>query len=195
MEPDFTKVGGLTLPNRLREMIEAGRWPRTHEQELHQNIRSLVSKGRIQSFAPDQDRIYFVRPPFSTVATRIGHGDTFWSKFGAVEQIAPELAVLIGDFGLGSDSPILLDYREDISRPAVIRLKLNPLLGEMMPNGRKELLGWANVWLCCADTFAEMLGLGSGFFILTPWRDFERNGDVTAVDHLRALCPQGASRA
>jgi hypothetical protein len=162
MEPDFTMVGSLPLPKRLLELIEAGRWPKTHEEELHQNIRCLVSQERILSFAPEQDRIYLVRPPFSTVATRMGHGETFWSRFGALEQIAPELAVFIGDFGLGSDSPILLDYRDDTSRPSVIRLKLNPLLGEMMPNGRKKLLGWANAWLRCADTFeafADLLGL------------------------------------
>jgi hypothetical protein len=167
MEPDFTMVGDLSLPKRLLKLIETGRWPKTQAEELHQNIHSLVSKERIQSFAPEQDRIYFVRPPFSTVATRMGHEDKFWTRFGALEQIAPELSVFIGDFGLGSDSPILLDYRHDISSPAVIRLKLNPLLGETMPNGGKKVLGWANAWLRCADTFeafADLLGLEQGSY-------------------------------
>lgn len=162
MEPDLTTVGNLPLPKRLVTLIEAGLWPRTQEQEMRQNIRSLVSKERIKSFAPDQDEIYLVRPPFSTVATLIAHGDQFWSRFGALEQIAPELSIYMGNFGLGSDSPILLDYRRDISSPVVIRLKLNPQLGEMMPDGRRKLLGWANAWLRCADTFeafADMLGL------------------------------------
>lgn len=162
MEPDFTMVGNLPLPKRLLQLIETGRWPKTREEELHQNIRPLVSKERIQLFAPEQDRIYFVRPPFSTVATRMGNEDGFWERFGALEQIAPELSVFIGDFGLGSDSPILLDYRHNISSPAVIRLKLNPLLGETMSNGRKKVLGWANAWLRCADNFedfADTLGL------------------------------------
>jgi hypothetical protein len=92
----------------------------------------------------------------------MAHNENFWSKFGALDQISPELSVLIGDFGLGSDSPILLDYRRDVSAPAVIRLKLNPIHGETITNGRKKLLGWANVWLRCADTFdafADLLGL------------------------------------
>ncbi len=54
----------------------------------------------------------------------------------------------IGDFGLGSDSPILLDYRADRQSPAVIRLLWkNP---------------GPNVWVRCADDFdlfADMLGL------------------------------------
>jgi hypothetical protein len=140
MESDLTMVSNLPLPKRLLKLIEAGRWPRTHEEELHQNIFSLVSKERIQSFAPEENQIYLVRPPFSTVATRMGHGDKFWAEFGAVGQIEPELSVLIGDFGLGSDSPILLDYRHDTSIPQVIRLKLNPLHGETVPNGHKKLL-------------------------------------------------------
>jgi hypothetical protein len=165
METDSTMVGELPLPKRLLSLIDTGLWPRTLAEANHQNIRSLVSKERIQVFAPDEGRIYLVSPPFSTVATSMTHNDKFWSKFGALEQISPELSVFIGDFGLGSDSPILLDYRRDVSAPAVIRLKLNPVHGDAIPNGRKKLLGWANVWLPCADTFdgfADMLGLDAG---------------------------------
>jgi hypothetical protein len=166
MEPDFAMVGTLPLPKSLLKLIETGRWPRTHEEELRQNIRPLVSTERIKSFAPDQDRIYFVRPPFNTVAELIAsHEGEFWSTFGALEQISPDLSVFIGDFGLGSDSPILLDYRNDRSAPSVIRLKLNPIHGETLKNGGKKVLGWANLWLRCADTFdafTDILGLEQG---------------------------------
>lgn len=151
MECDFATVGDLSLPQGLLKLIESGRWPRTHEEEVHQNILSLVSKERVRSFAPDQDRIYFVRPPFGTVAERIsaGEGD-FWSKYGAVEQISADSSIFIGDFGLGSDSPILLDYRKDRLNPSVIRLKWNH--GE----------GLRNEWLVCAnsfDVFLDLIGL------------------------------------
>lgn len=166
MEPDFTMVGNLSLPNRLLQLLETGRWPRTEEEELHQNIRSLVSTERIRSFAPDQDRIYFVRPPFSTVAALIAaRKREFWSRFGALEQISPDLSIFIGDFGLGSDSPILLDYRQDPANPSVIRLKLNPILADASSGGRPKVLGWANAWLQCADSFdafSDMLGLENG---------------------------------
>ena len=116
-------------------------------------------------FAPEQDRMYLLSPPFSTVGTRMTHGDKFWVRFGALEQISPDRSALIADFDFGSDSPILLDYRHDVSAPAVIRLKLNPIHGEAMTDGRKKLVGWANVWLRCTDTFdafADMLGLEQG---------------------------------
>jgi hypothetical protein len=89
-------VGKLPLPKRLLSLIDTGLWPRTPAEAMHQNIRSLVSKERVQVFAPDEDRIYLLSPPFSTVATRIAHNDKFWSKFGALEQILPNLSVLLG---------------------------------------------------------------------------------------------------
>lgn len=140
MESDSTMVGDLPLPKRLLTLIDSGLWPRTPDEARRQNSRSLVSKDRVQIFAPEQDRMYLLSPPFSTVASRIAKGDKFWSRFGALEQISPELSVLIGDFGLGSDSPILLDYRQDVSNPAVIRLKLNPVLGETTTTAAREWL-------------------------------------------------------
>jgi hypothetical protein len=144
---DFTLAGKLPLPRRLLKLIKAGRWPRTHEEELHQNLHFLVPKECIQSFAPEQDRIYFFRPPFRTIAQRMGGTEgAFWSKWGALGAIAPNLALDIGTFGLGSDSAIVLDYRHENS--PVIRLvwrKPEP-----------------NVWIRCSDSFddfADLLGL------------------------------------
>lgn len=104
-------------------------------------------------FAPEQDRIYLLGPPFHTVHEhRKGRRpeDKFWTNFAAPEGISAELSVVIGDFGLGSDAPILLDYRENSSVPSVIRL----------------LIRWQNrqpnIWSPCADNFdefADMLGL------------------------------------
>jgi hypothetical protein len=143
MEPE----SNLPLPTRLRQIIETGRWPKTHDEEIHQNIRSLVPKERIQSFAPEQDRIYLFRPPFRTIAQRMsGAEGAFWSRWGALGEIAPDLALDIADFGLGADSAIVLDYRQE--NPPVIRLvwrKPEP-----------------NEWVRCADSFdefADLLGL------------------------------------
>jgi hypothetical protein len=169
MRIDTTMVGSLQLPKRLLALIDSGLWPRNETEANRQNLQSLVPKERIQLFAPEEERIYLVWPPFRTVAEIMRNAESrrdseewFWATFAAPEGISPDLSVCIGDFGLGSDAPILLDYREDRSNPAVIRLKVNPRLGETIPNDRKKLIGWANVWLCCADTFdafADMLGL------------------------------------
>jgi hypothetical protein len=146
-------VDGLTVPKRLVALIESGLWPRTSAEELQQNIKSLVPKERIQLFAPEERKIYLVKPPFHTVARLKTRGEEkFWSTFAAPEGISSEVSVVIGDFGLGSDSPILLDYRQDLASPAVIRLQLRKAHGD------------SNVWVRCAnsfDEFTDMLGLDS----------------------------------
>ena len=147
MEPDYMTASNLPLPKRLLKLIEAGRWPRTQEEELHQNLRPLVSRERIQSFAPKEDRFYFFTPPFRTISQRLNSKEgAFWLQWGALGEIAPDLALDIGDFGLGADSAIVLDYRHE--NPPVIRL----LWRKPEPN----------VWVRCANNFdecADLLGL------------------------------------
>lgn len=146
-------VEGLPIPERLVALINSGFWPRTHEEELAQNLKSLVEEARIKIVAPEQNKMYFVRPPFYTVAGRCkGEEKKFWSKFGALEDIEAKLSVIIGDFGIGSDAPILLDYRKNRLSPTVIRLKWN--------HGVEQ----RTQWLLCAnnfDEFADILCLDS----------------------------------
>jgi len=145
-------VDGLRIPTRLVTLVKRGLWPRTRAEELKQNLKCLVPEDRIRLIAPEQNEIYFVRPPFVTVAHLISKGDQFWSKFGVPEGMSPQLSVFIGSFGLGSDAPILLDYRDNRSNPAVIRLKWNYGTGS------------GNVWMRCAnsfDEFADLLKLDS----------------------------------
>lgn len=140
---DIRAIGQLTLPNRLLQMIDNGLWPRTPEEARR---HSLVAEDRIKLFAPEQNRMYLFSPPFYTIAQRMNDNGNFWSKWGALQEIVPELALDIGDFGLGSDRSIVLDYRQ--GDPSVIRLvwrKPEP-----------------NTWALCANTFdefADMLGL------------------------------------
>ena len=61
-----------------------------------------------------------------------------WERFGALDQIVPEKALIIGDFELGSDSPIILDYSRDASNPPVLRLWLGARQAHRMGAGRYE---------------------------------------------------------
>lgn len=117
-----------------------------------QQSRPLVPAERVRLFAEDESLICLAPPPFSTIAQERdagGSGD-FWPRFGALDQIEPEKALSIGDFGLGSDSPIVLDYARDAMNPPVLRLRWRSRDG-------------ANEWVQGArdfDEFATMLGLG-----------------------------------
>lgn len=150
MDAELMKVGELLLPKRLVALIDAELWPHTPEQARKLDHNCNVSKDHIHLFAPEEDQLYLAVPPFHTIAQRVsGNKSNFWSRFGALEQISPDLSVDIGFFGLGSDSAIVLDYRQGgDSNPPVLRLKW-----------RKPE---ANVWVRCADSFdgfADMLGL------------------------------------
>jgi hypothetical protein len=150
MDVEFMRVGNLQLPERLVDLISSGLWPHTAKQARSLLDNCNVPKDRIHLFAPEEDHLYLAVPPFHTIAERVrsqGEGN-FWTRFGALEQITPELSVDIGFFGLGSDSAIVVDYRQGGSNPAVLRLKL-----------RKPE---PNVWVRCADSFnefADILGL------------------------------------
>ena len=139
----------IELPLLLNEMLAAGRWPRTPEEAESQNRRPWVSTENIRRLAPDETLIYFFPPPFFTVRERSREND-FWNW----PQTDPngidfDLAIDIGDFGLGSDAPILLDYRADPTNPRVIRLQWSRT-------------GENNRWVQMAHdfkTFVEALGL------------------------------------
>ena len=152
MNIDFMKVGDIELPQRLIALIDSGLWPHSSEEARRLVHNCNVPKERIHLFAPEEDNLYLATPPFHTIAQRVGSDKVnFWSRFGALEQISPELSIDIGFFGLGSDSAIILDYRQGGSNPPVLRLKW-----------RKPE---PNAWVRCADSFdefADMLALDRG---------------------------------
>jgi hypothetical protein len=113
----------LTLPLLLTEMIAAGRWPRNSREAMAQNNRPLVTRERLRAVVAEEDWLYLHCPPFHTVR-ELSLRNWFWTDpMANPDGIAFDLAIEIGDFGLGSDAPILLDYRQDPNNPRVIRLK------------------------------------------------------------------------
>src|SRR5215212_3905729 len=102
----------LPIPARLSALLEAGAWPRDWREMNAQNLRPRFTPDQVRRISPEEKEICLQSPPFRTVAEHAaagGSGD-FWPKFGALEQIVPEKVLIVGDFGLGSDAPIALDY-------------------------------------------------------------------------------------
>jgi hypothetical protein len=152
MTVDLTTVGGLKLPKRMLALIESGAWPRESMDSMRMNTEPLVSVERIHRFAPEEHLLVLYPPPFFTIAEDlIGDTTKYWSRFGALNEIIPELIVPFGDFGMGSDTSLALDYRADRENPAVIRL----LWREYEQ---------PNTWVRCTDSFdefADILGLAT----------------------------------
>lgn len=111
------------LPKRLRAMLDSGAWPMTQREAARQNLEDRpIPDELVRRLVPDEHRIYLFSPPFMSVAQLLEAGERkFWEEFGDLDQIDPARTLLIGDFGLGSDTAIALDYRHP--EPTLIRLK------------------------------------------------------------------------
>jgi hypothetical protein len=139
----------LTIPPRLIAMMQAGVWPQSQEASEQQNLHPRVAPERVRRLAPKEETIYLYAPPFAKVGDLAATAPEFWYTDGALDQIIPELSLVIADFGIGSDAPIALDYRRSTQAPTVIRLHWSE------DGGR-------NNWILCAesfDAFADLLGL------------------------------------
>jgi hypothetical protein len=125
----------LQVPPLLDALVSAGRWPRTAPEQLSQNLHPLISPERVKALAPDERGvIYLYTPPFKPVGRRDDPKDFYNWPSSDPSGIDYERAIMIGDFGIGSDAPIALDYRCDVTKPRVIRLRYNedcpPLIGK-----------------------------------------------------------------
>ena len=136
----------LNLPTLLTELLAIGLWPRNAKEAMAQNLRSLVTSERVRIFAPEESKIYLHAPPFHTLEREVERASPpvskFWMENGALDQISPALCLVLGDFGLGSDAPIILNYEKNRFNPSVFRLRW------CQPRGN-------NSWVQCASTFDE----------------------------------------
>lgn len=150
------KAGPWIIPQRLESLIATGIWPARPEQ-AGPGIKAPIAEEKVRRFAPDEPEIYFYPPRL--VSARIAGGETFWTWAEADPSgIDPEASVLIGDFGLGSDAPVILDYRENPADPFVKYLKWGASAAESR-------------WVTGAssfDEFCEMLELTNPPTPLTP---------------------------
>lgn len=145
--------GNLRPPSLIDALVASGRWPATPQAALRQNIEPLVSPERIAAVAPGEDWLYLYPPPFQSVASDVAahraNGWTFWAEHGAIDELDPDRALLIGDFGPGSDAPILLDYRQG-DDPGVLKLAWPPPADGDSGPGSTE-------WVAIADSFDDFV--------------------------------------
>ena len=157
------------LPDGLNRLLASGVWPSAAAPAMTEHAsRPIGSPDRVGRFAAEETLICLQPPPFYTIAQyrAFGGAGDFWERFGALDQIDPERALILGDFGFGSESPIILDYSRDPIRPPVLRLRWGT---------KSKSIGWLRLrweittktteWVQGArdfDEFAEMLGLTEG---------------------------------
>lgn len=116
-----------------------------------QEVNPIIPAARVQRFAAGQTVICLYPPPFQTIAeTGIFHYFDFWKRYGALKQVVPKKALIIGDFGLGSDTAIILDFSRHATNPPVLHLRWGT-----GPDGHNEWVQGARDF----DELARLLGL------------------------------------
>jgi hypothetical protein len=145
----------LPLPRLLSQLIAEGIWPTDAKSGWGQYERPLSSRERVRQFAAEEDEIHLWVPPFHTIADEVASAsievvDDFWKRHGALDEIIAEKALILGDFGLGSDAPIILNYAVNALNPPVFRLRWLPNQPTKWVQGARNF-----------DEFASILGLGS----------------------------------
>lgn len=113
-------VHGLPLPPRLIALIRAGKWTRTGAP-----AGAMVDLGEesARRISEQDDKLILMPPPFHTIADEIAGGNDWWeSGLSNVGEIDYSKAVIVADFGIGSDSPIILYYGTS-TEPSVMYLK------------------------------------------------------------------------
>lgn len=117
-------VAGLPIPPDLASLIDRGRWPQNEKEETAQNLKPIIPAARIQEFETNSPGLHLYSPPFVPIRWRVESGEAFWlDPMAAPFEIDHNLAIIIADFGIGFDAPIILDYKNHRTEPVVKYLK------------------------------------------------------------------------
>ena len=100
----MTAVRGL--PPALVELLHRGLWP-TSGTKADARIPLEVAKA----WDGHSNGVNLEQP--LTLQDEIERNPSFWEEHGALKQIDPRRFVIIGDFGPGSDSPIVIDLDDN----------------------------------------------------------------------------------
>ena len=107
----------MPTPQQLEDLEGAlvwGKWP-ARGTDIDTSYRSqrlspLVSRDAVEAMAPDEPELFLAPPPFRLVSDDAVDNPSFWHEFGALDEIAPENAVIVADFMLGSDSMVIVEF-------------------------------------------------------------------------------------
>jgi len=131
-------------PARLTSLIDTGFWPLDDADCRIQNSFPTMY-GRVPSgWAFEDEDLYLYRPPFRSVARHASSG-VGWRELPRATRKNLRATLVIGDFGLGSDSLIFIDFNTS-------------------PSSVKRLTTWGQELRLCDlaktfDAFADQLAL------------------------------------
>ena len=163
----------MKIPNIIQKLIENEFWPNKNNVD-QQNIKQLVDFNLIKQIIPEEDNLYFYSPPFVTINRLLKRGDAFFlmpEVKDSLEQIDVNKTVLIGDFGIGSETELALNYSDSENYPSVIRLKWF--------YDYDNHLRWAK-WVRVSDSFDEFARL-AGLKVDENNQDYKHDNKIEYI--------------
>jgi hypothetical protein len=130
-------INGHVIPALLERLIEEKKWSTAGSPPIDLGVEAALR------ISPRELQLVLMPPPFHTIADEVREGNNFWNQLTNVGEIDYSRAVIIADFGLGSDSPIILYYGHD-PEPDVMYLEW-----PYQSDGRHE-------WVLSYDSFDEL---------------------------------------
>ncbi|OZG69944.1 hypothetical protein BTA51_28605 [Hahella sp. CCB-MM4] len=110
------------LPPKLLRLISNSWWPMENSDIIEQDVSPHVSKNLVKALMPEEEKVCFYPYPFLTFQKYIDDGYEFCSL--STENggnIIPSKVLVIGDFGIGSDALLAVDYSDENSEPRIIK--------------------------------------------------------------------------
>ena len=110
----------LPIPEHLTALIAQGAWTPTGATP---GMMINLGKDAAHRLSSEDDELILMPPPFHTIADEVVGGNSWWNTYlGNVGEIDYSKALIIADFGMGSDSPIVI-YYQPLTEPVVMYLK------------------------------------------------------------------------
>jgi hypothetical protein len=109
----------LPIPDHLTALIAQGAWT---APGTARGMMLNLGEDAAHRLSLEDDQLILMPPPFHTIADEIAGGNSWWNTgLSNVGEIDYSKALIIADFGMGSDSPIVL-YYEPLAEPVVMYL-------------------------------------------------------------------------
>ena len=111
------------IPELLEKLVREKIWPDNKISVNVQEDSPLIGIEIVKQISPDDRKLILMIPPFHTIQDEINDGHKFWtSELSNVGEIDYSNALIIADFGIGSDSVVIL-YLDEALEPCVKYLK------------------------------------------------------------------------
>ena len=105
------------MPALVDDLLRQGRWPDSRAR------RPTVAGRLVEEIMHGESEIWLSAPPFHTV----DRDNLEWfEQFRESDHIEFARAVIIGDFGPGSDAPIVLDFSSEPAEGKALQITTYP---------------------------------------------------------------------